>query len=192
MEIKTIKDYYDQMYELYPNVKKSDIKKILNFGWKSLFQHNNYGGDVLIRDNDSFIYFGRLMKDSGHWFNYYKKKLSIKIKILFKRRTRGIPWDGYYYFALDKQREKEFWAQKNTKGRPRTTFTFGPIILFKIKEECIAREAEKCIILRVPMNMDLGWHVFKRQSTLKNVEVVLQRNNKLADILVTNNNFRYV
>jgi len=42
------------------------------------------------------------MKDSLKWFTYYKKKLGIKISVLFKRRNKGIPWDGYYYFALDK------------------------------------------------------------------------------------------
>ena len=37
---------------MYPDVPMHDIKKILQFGWKSLYLHNSYGGDTLIKDND--------------------------------------------------------------------------------------------------------------------------------------------
>jgi hypothetical protein len=90
---------------MYPDVPMHDIKKILQFGWKSLYLHNSYGGDVIIRDENVFIYFGNLMKDSIKWFTYYKRKLATKIKVLFLRRNKNIPWDGYYYFAINKKEE---------------------------------------------------------------------------------------
>lgn len=192
MQLKTIKDYYDQIQEMYPEVPMSDIKKILNFGWKSLYLHNSYGGDVLIKDDSTFIYFGRLMRNSINWFVYYKKKLSIKIKVLFKRRTRNIPWDGYYYFALNNAQAKEYWAQIKPKGRPKKWFTFGPIVLYKIKEECLVREAPKQLFFRVPFVEDLGWHLFKRKFKTKDAEVILEKENNFKDILVANNNYEYV
>jgi hypothetical protein len=46
MEIKTVKDYYEDMYQLFPEVPKKDIQRILNFGFKTLYLHNSYGGDT--------------------------------------------------------------------------------------------------------------------------------------------------
>lgn len=192
MEIKHIQDYYNEIQKKYPDVPMSDIKKILNFGWKSLYQHNSYGGDVCITDNSTFIYFGRLMCNPIKWFLYYQKKLAIKIRVLFKRRNRNVPWDGYYYFALTKGQEEEYWKQVNRRGRPKKWFTFGPIVLYKIKEECIAREARKRIFFRVPFAADLGYHIFKREFTTDSAEIVLVRDNKFKDLLVTNNNYEYV
>jgi hypothetical protein len=48
MEIKNIKDYYEQVAEQFPEVDIADIKRILNFGFRSLYLHNSYGGDVLV------------------------------------------------------------------------------------------------------------------------------------------------
>ncbi len=193
MEIKHIQDYYSQIIKKYPDVPVSDIKKILNFGWKSLYQHNSYGGDVIVRDNSTFIYFGRLKRDSLKWFNYYKKKLATKVSILFRRRNRNIPWDGYYYFALNTTQEKEYFNQIKNKGRPKKWFTFGPILLYKIKEECLIRESGKVAIFRVPMVADLGLHLFKRKFKTDQAELILQRDPlQFKDILVTSNNYEYV
>ena len=49
MELKKIQDYYDKLFELYPDVPKRDIKRIMQFGLKSFLMHNNYGGDVLLQ-----------------------------------------------------------------------------------------------------------------------------------------------
>jgi hypothetical protein len=105
MQLKTINDYYEDVRKLWPRLPEKDIKRILNFGFKSLYLHNSYGGDVIIRDENVFIYFGNLMKDSIKWFTYYKRKLATKIKVLFLRRNKNIPWDGYYYFAINKKEE---------------------------------------------------------------------------------------
>ena len=101
MQLKTIQDYYQKLFELYPSVPKSDIKRILQYGWKSLYLHNSYGGDTLINRSGFWFYCGRMMNDSIRWFDYYKKKMSIKLRVMYKRKQ--IPWNGYYYFALSKQ-----------------------------------------------------------------------------------------
>ena len=98
MEIKTIKDYYKQLKEQFPDVSENDIKKICSFGWKSLYLHNSYGGDVCINDSNFWCYIGHLKKNSLDYYNYYRKKLALKIRVLYKRKK--IQWDGYYYFAL--------------------------------------------------------------------------------------------
>jgi uncharacterized protein (DUF433 family) len=48
MQVKTINDYFEILYAKYPNVPKEDIRRILKYGWKSLYLHNSYGGDIFI------------------------------------------------------------------------------------------------------------------------------------------------
>ena len=130
---KSIQDYYDQMYELYPTIPKEDIRRILQYGWKSLYLHNSYGGDVLIKRKDFWFYTGLLMNNSIEWFNYYVKKMSVKLRVMYKRKQ--IPWDGFYYFALTENQYNEYLKQKNKKGRPRKNFTFSKVLLYKIYDE---------------------------------------------------------
>ena len=92
-EIKRISDYYEALYELYPEVPKKDIERILNYGWKSLYLHTVYGGDTLILDKDIWCYIGRLTKDSVKHLHYYIKKLTVKLRVLYKRKK--IPYTGY-------------------------------------------------------------------------------------------------
>ena len=40
MEIKNMFDYIDMIHDKFPFVPKSDIKKILSFGLKSIYLHN--------------------------------------------------------------------------------------------------------------------------------------------------------
>lgn len=107
---KTIQDYYDQICEEYPNIPRQDIKRILQYGWKSLYLHNSYGGDTLINRNGFWFYCGQLMNDSLKYFEYYKKKMRIKLRIMYKRKR--VPWDGYYYFALTQNQYNEYLGQK--------------------------------------------------------------------------------
>jgi hypothetical protein len=97
-QIKTVNDYYEEMYKLFPQISKKDIQRILNYGFKSLYLHNSYGGDTLITDSNFWCYIGTLRNDSLKHFKYYINKLSVKLRILYKRKK--IQWNGYYYFAL--------------------------------------------------------------------------------------------
>lgn len=187
---KTIQDYYEAVCQEYPDIPESDIKRILNFGFKSLYLHNSYGGDVLVNRKDFWFYTGRLTNDSLLWFNYYVKKLITKIRILYKRK--GIEWDGYYYFALSAAQYADYLSQKNKKGRPRKKFTFKKIVLYKIYDECNIAEHAKVAIFRVPMNYDNKLQYYHDEVTLSNIEMVLERNPlKLQDILLSNYQFKF-
>jgi hypothetical protein len=94
------------MYEMYPTIPKEDIRRILQYGWKSLYLHNSYGGDVLLKRRDFWFYSGSLMKSSLKWFNYYIRKMIVKLRVMYKRKQ--ISWNGYYYFALTKNQYEEY------------------------------------------------------------------------------------
>ena len=138
MELKTINDYIESIHEKFPEVQIQDIKRICTFGFKSLYLHNSYGGDTLIKDNDLWCYIGNLTNDSLKHFNYYARKLAVKIRVLYKRKK--IPWDGYYYFALTDTEYQKYLDQKNSKGRPKKKFKFGDVYMYKIFEECKIKE----------------------------------------------------
>ena len=188
---KTIQDYYEQVYKEYPNIPKSDIKRILQYGWKSLYLHNSYGGDVLLSRLGFWFYCGQLMCDSIKWFNYYKRKMIIKLRILYKRKQ--IEWDGYYYFALSKNQYEKYLSQKNKKGRPKKIFTFNKVLIYKIYDECNISENSKIAIFKIPMLLDMGFTNYKEQLITDKAELCLVRQPlKLNDILLSNYDYEFI
>lgn len=191
MEVRTVKDYYERMYEKFPTVPKKDIQRILNYGWKSLYLHNSYGGDTLITDNDFWSYIGTLRKDSLKHFHYYIKKLVIKLRVLYKRKK--IQWDGYYYFALTDSQYENYLSQKNKKGRPRKNFKYGNQILYKILDECKIKEYNRKYIFKIPYISDLGMTFYKENLESDKAELIITRDVlKFKDLLVSNNTYEFL
>lgn len=191
MVLKTIQDYYDQICEEYPTIPKSDIKRILQYGFKSLYLHNSYGGDVLINRKGFWFYCGQLMNNSVRWFEYYKRKMRIKLRVMYKRKQ--IPWNGYYYFALSEKQYNEYLGQKNKRGRPKKKFTFSRTVLYKIYDECNISESSKVAIFKIPMPLDLGFTTYKEELTTDKAELVLVREPlKLEDILLSVYDYEFI
>lgn len=188
---KSIQDYYEQMYEMYPTIPKEDIRRILQYGWKSLYLHNSYGGDVLLKRRDFWFYSGSLMKSSLKWFNYYIRKMIVKLRVMYKRKQ--ISWNGYYYFALTKNQYEEYLKQKNRRGRPRKNFTFSKVYLYKIYDECNIAEYDHVAIFRIPMPMEFGMTHYKEELITDKAECILEREPlKFNDILLSVYDYEYV
>lgn len=189
--VKTIQDYYEQLYELYPNVPKEDVRRACQYGYKSLYLHNSYGGDTLISRNGFWFYCGQLMNDSFKYFNYYKRKIRTKLRIMYKRKH--IQWDGYYYFALSQSQYDEYLSQKNKKGRPKKNFKFSKIVLYKIYDECNIVESNKVALFRVPYLIDFGFTQFKEEFITDKSELILVREPlTFDDILLSNYNYQFI
>jgi len=58
----------------------------------------SYGGDIWLQNNKFWSYIGNLKGNPLSHFFYYRRKLTARIRIVYKRKK--IPWNGYYYFAL--------------------------------------------------------------------------------------------
>lgn len=185
---KTIKNYLEQLYQMFPSVSKQDIDLILNFSWRSLYLHNSYGGDTMITDREIWCYIGNLNKDSLKHFYYYIRKLTVKLRVLYKRKK--VEWDGYYYFALSNSQYETFIKQKNKRGRPKKYFNFGPIDLYQILDECKINEHYKRYIFRVPMTTQLKTKQFVRELITDKAELIITRDPlKFKDILITENEY---
>ena len=116
---------------MYPTIAQSDIKRILQYGWKAFYLHNSYGGDVLVNQGKLWFYSGYLMKNSLRWFEYYQHKMRTKLRVMYKRKK--IKWDGYYYIALTRPPYEAYLAEKHTgRGRPKKNFIFEKVMFFKI------------------------------------------------------------
>ena len=188
---KIINDYYDQIYEMFPTISKQDINRILKFSWKSLYLHNSYGGDTLITDKEIWMYIGNLRIKPLDHFYYYIKKLCIKLRVLYNRRK--IPWDGYYYFALDYKQYQSYLQQKKKTGRPRKHFKFTNVFLYQILDECKVREFDKRYIFRIPYASKLKMKNYVQDFNASNIELILEREPlKFKDIIVWNNEYEFL
>ncbi len=191
MEIKTIKDYYEQLYERFPDVPKKDIQRILNYGWKSLYLNNSYGGDTFIQDRELWCYIGHLKKDPIQYFLYYIKKLSVKLRVLYKRNK--IQWDGYYYFALTDKQYEEYISQKNRRGRPKKNFTFTKVFMYQILDECKIREFGKRYIFKIPYISKVNLRFYVPKLVTDKAELIITREPlKFKDILTYNNEYEFL
>ena len=191
MELKKVQDYYEELFKLYPDVPKKDIKRIMQFGLKSFLIHNNYGGDVLLNSPTMWLYCGKLMKDSVKYFEYYRRKMIIKIRINHKRLN--IPWDGYYYFSLTENQYNQYLKQKNSKGRPKKHFHFGNTVLYRYFDECNLRNSGAVAIFKITFNLDLGFSLYKSDFKTDKAELVMLRQPlTFKEILASNYKYQYV
>lgn len=191
MELKKVQDYYEQLFELYPNIPKRDIKRIMQFGLKAFLMHNNYGGDVLLSSPTMWLYCGKLMKDSIKYYEYYKRKMITKIRINHKRLN--IPWDGYYYFGMVQSQYDRYLSQKNKRGRPKKHFDYGNIVLYKYFDECNLRNSNAVAIFKVPLHSDFGLSLYKPDFKTDKAELVITREPlTFKDILASNYDYQFV
>ena len=188
MEIKTIDDYVERLQEKYPLVSEKDIRRIIKFGWRSIYLANIYGGDVCLKNRKMWMYIGFLRKDSLEHFKYYVRKLALKLRILYKRKK--IKWDGYYYFTLRNDQYENYLSQINKRGRPKKYFNFGTVMLYKIRGECELKNSSNKYVFRVPYNIDVGYTLLKRDFVTDKAELIeIREPMKFEDILTTNNKY---
>ena len=189
--IKTIKDYFESVYELFPQIPQQDIRKILNFGWKALYLINSYGGDVLIKDYSFWMYIGFLHSNSLTHFEYYKKKLRNKIRIMFNRKK--IQWDGYYYFSVSEEKYQEYINSKKKRGRPRKHFNFGKVNFYKLWDECSLANSGQKYFFKVPYPIDMGFTFTNPDFNSGEAEFILERDTlKFKDILTSTNEYEFI
>lgn len=188
---KLIKDYYQQIYEMFPTVSRADINCILSFSWKSIYLHNSYGGDTVVTDKNLWCYIGNLKKDSLQHFYYYIRKLTVKLRVLYRRHQ--IQWDGYYYFALSDSQYEQYFQQKNKKGRPRKYFNFGTVYLYQILDECKINEHYKRYIFRIPCTTQMKMKQYMQELITDKAELIITRDPmKFKDILINENKYEFL
>ena len=70
MQVKTLDDYYEQVYAKFPFIPHSDIQRILKYGWRYIYIINSRGGDILINRHDFWFYKGKICTNHlQHFYN---------------------------------------------------------------------------------------------------------------------------
>lgn len=185
---KYIKDYHQAVFDRFPLVSEKDIKRILRYAWRSLYLHNSYGGDTLIVTEDFWSYIGNLRKDPLEHYQYYIKKLSIRIRVMYRKQKKG--FQGYYYFALCNKQYEQYISQQKKRGRPRKHFKLDNVLLYMIYDECRVRESGKSHIFRIPYLSYVGYTKFLRHLETDNIEeIVIRKPLKFDNISVYLNKY---
>lgn len=130
MKIKYVKDYVDEVHKKFPELKREEINKILLHGFKSYFSLNNFGGDVLFKDdkNKFLMYTGFLYKNYELYYKYSLFKQAVKLRV-FDRWAKN-QWDGYYYFGMTDEMYKFYESQEDEEVK-----IYENIMLFRLLDE---------------------------------------------------------
>lgn len=186
MKITSVEDYVDEVCEVYPDIPRDEIKRILVYGWKMIIQYVAQGNDVQILSPNFFMFFGEIPVSALSAFRKYCFKLSKRISYMFKRTKAK--WDGYYYFALNDKQYIDYLQQSRRKIK-----IFKNIMLFKLLEECKIKEHNKRYIFRLSEDKTDWIRKFYPELRTRNAELIIQRDPlKMQDILVSENKFKYI
>lgn len=184
--IKYVDDYIDKLQEKYPNVLRSDIKKIVNFGFRLMFRLIRRGLDVQIQNKDLWFYIGELTNDGTKHYYYYKRKLLLKIRYIFEQKHK---WDGYYYTAVPDK-----YYEKLIKVNPIKTVKLENATMFKCLDAAKVYYNNMKHFIKFKPITDLGYSYFRENVTLKQVKLVYSRDNpmKLKDLIIDSKNYDIV
>lgn len=187
--IKTVDDYVMQLQEKFPYLETSDIKTIVNYGWRMVYKYTLYGCDITIcNDQDRFwFHLGQFTYDSLRHFSYYIKKLRRKIRLLYKYKFRHTKWDGYYYTGLT---DSEI-AYMDSFSSKKKIFEFNNKILYKIEDEAKVAYSWSKRIIKFKYLTDVGFAFYRPFIKIREPKIILIREHaaKMKDILVSSNNY---
>lgn len=186
---KGYKKYNDYIYELqeqFPEFSIDDLDSIIKFGSRNLYKMIFRSADIFFIskiNNQMFkLIFGKVnFPDITSKIKYILRKMSVKFKILYKRRK--IKWDGYYYFGLTESQFENYesqmssWFKDPEKKRRRyrnTKFNYGTVTLFKLYDECKLNYIYT-YFFRVPMLAMIGHKQVRYNYSTNKAEYIAKR-----------------
>ena len=181
--IKYVDDYIDALQEKYPTVLRSDIKKVVNFGFRLMFRLVRRGLDIQLQNGDLWFYIGELTNNGINHYHYYKRKLLHKVQYIFNNKHK---WDGYYYTAVPNE-----YYDKLTKRNPIKNITLHKVTIFKCLDAAKIYYDHMLYFIRFKPVVDLGYKYYREKTTLKNVKLVYSREEPMAlkDLMINSKNY---
>lgn len=161
--VTQLKDYLDKVKEKYPFFSKSDLSKIILFGFRRYIWANQRHADVLLKnriDYSTTMHCGPLGTDTLKHYKRFVVKWRMKERALYKLSKQK--WDGYYYIGLPDSQQKAL-KKKGNK------ITFTHVFLTKVKKELYHDKAYKHI-WKVPWPVDCGWRFYREKLTTEYAE----------------------
>lgn len=189
--ITGVQDYLQKLKEEFPDISIKDIKRSVEYGFRMLYYYNLRGCDTLITSQkyNYWFYCGELKSDSLKFFNYYKRMLRRRLRVLYQKCVKS--WDGYYYIGLT---DSEYEKLNQKRGRKRKNFSFNNKVILKVYDEAKIFYSWSKYIIRFKYPVDLGYTYFKSELKCTNPEIMLvkQHPSTFKDILITSNNYELI
>lgn len=186
MQLKNINDYVDEVASKFPELPKSEVKRILVYGWKMVLQYVSAGNDVYVVKHSDFFFIGRLVGDALSNFQKYCFKLSRRIQYMFKRTKSQ--WDGYYYFARSESQYKQYLEQSRKKYK-----VFEHVKLFKLLEELKVRDYKSPYIFRLSEDKTAWMEKYYEEIKTDKAELIIQRDPlSMEDVMTSKNKYKYI
>lgn len=172
MKFTKIDDYVDRVSERFPTIPKKSIRRIIEFGSRSFYMHNYYGGDILLKSPYFTLYCGRIFANNISFYSYWILKFKIKYRIQYIRRKTV--YDGYYYFGLTENDYQEYKKKLKSKTKRRQKITFKNIFMFKILDECVLYR-HYIHFFKVPIKEEGKFKIFQDELITRNAEYLGKR-----------------
>lgn len=134
--LKQVNDYIPQIQEKFPTLSESEIRRILNYGFRIYAYINNRGGDVLIKSDTSknekiTAMTGFLTWDSLKHYTRSLFKWRIKERVLYG--LKNTEWDGYYYFGIAD--EKHYLIKDQLINNKKKYILLNHVFSYKVLKE---------------------------------------------------------
>lgn len=189
--IKTVDDYVSKVKEQWPTISESDIKKMIEYGWRMIYYYTAYECDICISSKKykTWMHIGRLPYDAIEKYNKYRKKLKLRLRVLYKNKKRV--WDGYSYVLLfQKDYER---VKKLLEEHPGEPIEFENRRAYALFDEArLAEKNSKCIVKCRIDGKKFLFRQFLRKFTARECEIVWVRDHieKFHEIMFSLNKFK--
>lgn len=165
----TIKDFLPQICNQFPELTKTEVKKILVHGFRRMHSAIKYGCAISIQTSKKIncvAHIGAIYLKPEKQIKEYSIRRDKKLRKI--EGWKKTPFDGYYYIGLNSTAFED-WVQLNQKTR--TVLRFTNVIPRKIKEE-IYYKAKHLHIFRFKREDFKGWAYWAENLKLRNAEYI--------------------
>lgn len=192
--LTSVSTYLPELIKQFPNVPPEDIKRAVEYGWRMLYYYNLRGCDTLISSTKFryWFYCGQLTKDSLKHFNYYRRMLRRKLRVLYIKKVEE--WDGYYYTGLTNSEYSKLLESMNGRGRKKKNFVFHNKVALKVFDEAKVYFSWSQCIVKFKYITDLGYSFFKDTMRCNDLEIAIVKDkpSTFKDILISSNNYELI
>ena len=165
----TLEHFLPQVWEKFPELTKTEVKKLLLHGFRRMHSAIKYGCAISIQTKKNIncvAYIGAIYLKPDKQIKEYSIRRDKKLRKI--EGWKKTPFDGYYYIGLNDV-AFERWIEANSKAR--TVLQFTNVIPRKIKEE-IYYKAKHLHVFRFKRKDFKGWAYWAENLKLRDVEYI--------------------
>lgn len=165
----TLKDFLPLVEEKFPELTKTEVKKLLSHGFRRMHSAIKFGCAISIQVKKYFncvAHIGALYLRPDKQIREYSVRRDRKLRKI--EGWKKTPFDGYYYIGLN---DTAFgpWVEANKTSR--TILNFTNIVPRKIQKE-IYYKAKHLHIFRFKRESFKGWSFWADNLKLRNAEYI--------------------